>query len=157
MFRHVNVVGTIRVQAPKQEVVELLWNIKRIPDFDLKADRVDVRPVTEKTGMYSVWGHFAGIPWSREFEYFLNDDGFYLKEAHPGPEIAVQGGFLVQATGPNSCTVIHYELYFFAPWFVPLRPFIVAYLNWSVRVELQKIKRAALDGKPGGIAAAGNV
>jgi len=63
----------------------------------------------------------------------------------------VQGGFIVQATGEKECTVIHYEQYFFAPWFVPLRPLIVAYLNWSVRKELRKIQLAALNGKPGGV------
>lgn len=145
MFRHVNIVGAITIPLPKKDLVELLWNIKRIPEFDLKADRVDVRPETKTTGSYLVHGRFAGIPWSRNFLYFLNDDGFYLREAHPsGPEPAVQGGFMVQALGPNESTVIHYELYWFARRLVPLRPLIVAYLNWSVRVELKKIQRAAL-------------
>ena len=146
MFRHVNVVGAITIEVPKKELVELLWDIKRIPDFDLKADRVEVRPQTPTTGFYRVWGRFAGIPWSRDFQYFLNDDGFYLREAHPsGPEPAIHGGFMVQQVGPNQSTVIHYEQYWFARRLVPFRPFIVAYLNWSVRKELQKIKRAALD------------
>ena len=146
MFRHVNVVGTITIPLPKKELLELLWDIKRIPDFDLKADRVDVRPETEKSGSYAVWGRFAGISWSRDFLYFLNDDGFYLREAHPsGPEPAIQGGFMVQAIGPNESTVIHYEQYWFARRFVPFRPLIVAYLNWSIREELKKIKRAALE------------
>lgn len=145
MFRHVNVVGTISVPLPKKELVELLWDIKRIPEFDLKADYVDVRPETETTGFYAVRGRFAGISWSKDFQYFLNDDGFYLREAHPsGPEITIQGGFMVQAVEPNESIVIHYEQYFFARRFVPLRPLIVAYLNWSVREELNKIKRAAL-------------
>ncbi len=146
MFRHVNVVGAITIPVPKQELVELLWDIKRIPDFDLKADRVDVRPETETTGFYRVWGRFLGIGWSRDFQYFLNADGFYLREAHhSGPEPAIHGGFMVQAVGPDESTVIHYEQYWFARRLVPLRPFLVAYLNWSVRVELKKIKRAALD------------
>lgn len=150
MFRHVNVVGTITIPLPKKCLVELLSNIERIPEFDLKADRVEVKPVTETYGLYSVWGRFVGISWNRDFEYFLNDDGFYLREAHPsGPEPAVQGGFMVQAIGPNESTVIHYEQYWFARRLVPLRPFLVAYLNWSVRVELQKIKRAALEAYSG--------
>ena len=145
MFRHVNVVGTIAIDAPKSEVVDILRDIKRIPDFDLKADRVDVRPQTETTGLYRVWGRFAGVSWSRDFQYFLNDDGFYLKEVRPeGEEVAVQGGFIVQATGEGHCTVIHYEQYFFAPYFVPIRPLIVAYLNWSIRKELKRIEAAAL-------------
>ena len=52
---------------------------------------------------------------------------------------------MVQAVGPDESTVIHYEQYWFARRLVPLRPFIVAYLNWSVRKELKKIKRAALE------------
>ena len=146
MFRHVNVVGAITIPVPKRELVDLLWDIKRIPDFDLKADRVEVKPQTDTTGFYRVWGRFAGIPWSRDFQYFLNDDGFYLRESDPsGPEPAIHGGFMVQAVGPDESTVIHYEQYWFARRLVPLRPFIVAYLNWSVRKELKKIKRAALE------------
>ncbi len=146
MFRHVNIVGAITIPVPKQELVELLWDIRRIPDFDLKADRVEVSPQTETSGFYRVWGRFAGISWSRNFQYFLNNDGFYLREAHPsGPEPAIHGGFMVQAVGPDESTVIHYEQYWFARRLVPLRPFLVAYLNWSVRVELNKIKREALE------------
>lgn len=145
MFRHVNVVGTINIPVPKEELVRLLWNIKRIPEFDLKADQVEVRPETETSGFYAVKGRFAGISWGRDFQYFLNDDGFYLREAHPsGPEPAIHGGFMVQALSPNESILIHYELYWFARRLVPLRPLLVAYLNWSVREELKKIKRAAL-------------
>ena len=146
MFRHVNIVGTISIPVPKKELVEMLWDIERIPDFDLKADKVKVRPVDEKTGFYEVWGRFAGIPWNRGFQYFLNADGFYLREApHSGPEPAIHGGFMVQEIGPNESHVIHYELYWFARRLVPLRPLLVAYLNWSVREELKKIKREAIE------------
>src|SRR5215210_6797761 len=71
MFRHVNIVGSITIALPKQTLVEMLWNISRIPEFDLKADRVDVKPETEKTGAYEVWGRFLGISWNRPFLYFL--------------------------------------------------------------------------------------
>lgn len=150
MFRHVNVVATITIPLPKKLLVELLSDIKRIPEFDLKADRVEVKPKTETYGLYSVWGRFMGLAWNRDFEYFLNDDGFYLREAHPsGPEPAVAGGFIVQSLGPNESTVIHYEQYWFARRLVPLRPFLVAFLNWSLGVELQRIKRAALEAYGG--------
>ncbi|MEO8218161.1 MAG: hypothetical protein ABI718_13865 [Acidobacteriota bacterium] len=146
MFRHVNIVGAITVPVAKQRLVELLWDIGRIPEFDLKADRVEVTPKSETTGSYRVWGRFARIPWSRDFEYFLNADGFYLREANPsGPEPAIHGGFMVQEVGPEECTLIHYEQYWFARRLEPLRPFLVAYLNWSVRVELKKIRRAATE------------
>ena len=158
MFRHVNVVGAITIPLPKQELVEMLWDIKRIPDFDLKADRVEVRPETDKTGFYRVWGRFAGVGWSRDFQYFLNDDGFYLREAQPsGPEPAIHGGFMVQAVTASESTVIHYEQYWFARRLVPLRPFLVAYLNWSVREELKKIKRAALERHSAGAASTGGM
>ncbi len=146
MFRHVNVVGAITIPVPKKELVTLLWDIQRIPDFDLKADRVEVRPQTETTGFYRVWGRFAGISWSRDFEYFLNSDGFYLREKDfSGPEPAIHGGFMVQEVGPDESTLIHYEQYWFARRLVPLRPFLVAYLNWSVRKELKRIRVAALE------------
>jgi hypothetical protein len=145
MFRHVNIVGSISIPLPKRTLVEMLWNISRIPEFDLKADRVDVKPETDKTGAYEVWGRFLGISWNRPFLYFLNDDGFYLREANfSGPEPAIQGGFMVQEIGPTESTIIHYEQYWFARRLVPLRPLLVAYLNWSVRKELEILKSTAL-------------
>ena len=94
-----------------------------------------------------VRGHFAGLPWRREFAYFLNDDGFYSRDAdRSGTDVTVQGGFIVQSTGDDECTLIHYEVYNLSPWFVPLKPLIRAYLKWSMRKELRDIRTAVMHG-----------
>ena len=64
MFRHVNVVGTVSIPVPKKDLGALLWNIERIPEFDLKADHVVVSPETEGSGFYAVKARFAGIGFS---------------------------------------------------------------------------------------------
>ncbi|MGZ4780035.1 MAG: hypothetical protein ACXV5L_12615 [Thermoanaerobaculia bacterium] len=146
MFRDLSAVSTIRINAPKDAVLAVVWNIKGIETFEVKADHVNVLPIDERKGTYKVTGHFAGLPWRREFAYFLSDDGFYSRDAHlgPGPDITVQGGFIVQQTAEDECTLIHYEMYHLSPWFVPLKPLIAAYLKWSMRKELGDMKAAVM-------------
>ena len=144
MFRNLSAVSVITINAPKEAVLAVVWDIKNIEKFEVKADHVNVQPIDKRKGTYKVRGHFAGLPWRREFAYFLSDDGFYSRDAHPGPEITVQGGFIVQPTGEGECTLIHYEMYRLSPWFVPLKPFINAYLKWSIRKELGEMKAAVL-------------
>ena len=145
MLRQLSEVSTIAIHAPKSEILPVVNDIRSIERFEVKADRVNVQPIDGRKGTYKVRGHFAGVPWRREFAYFLNDDGFYSRDAHPsGPEVTVQGGFIVQATGDDECTLIHYEMYRLLPWLVPLKPLIRAYLKWSMRRELRDIRTAVM-------------
>lgn len=146
MFRQLSEVSTIAIRAPKSEIVSVVNDIRSIARFEVKADHVNVHPIDGRNGTYKVRGHFAGVPWRREFAYFLNDDGFYSRDAHPsGPDVTVQGGFIVQDTGEGACTLIHYEMYHLSPWFVPLKPLIRAYLKWSMRKELRDIRTAVME------------
>ena len=145
MFQQLAAVSTITIDAPKEAVLPIVWDIKGIEKFEVKADAVNVFPINNKDGTYKVTGHFAGLPWRREFAYFRSPDGFYSRDAHPsGPNVTVQGGFIVQATGAYESTIIHYEMYYLSAWFVPFKPFIAAYLKWSMRKELNDMKEAVL-------------
>ena len=143
MFRQISVVSTIEIEAPRSDVLSIIWDIKGIEKFEVKADRVEVSPLNPRKGTYKVHGRFAGVPWRREFAYFLNDDGFYSRDAHQTAEhVTVQGGFIVQELRPSRSVIIHYEMYYISPWFLPLRPVITAYLKWSMRKELRDIRDA---------------
>ncbi len=145
MLRQLSEVSTITIHAPKAAVLPVVHDIKSIERFEVKADHVNVEPIDGRKGTYKVRGHFAGVPWRREFAYFLNDDGFYSRDAHSsGTDVTVQGGFIVQATGDDECTLIHYEVYNLWPWLVPLKPLIRAYLKWSMRKELRDIRTAVV-------------
>ena len=146
MFRRLTAVSTIKIHAPRAAVLAVVQDIQGIERFEVKADQVDVHPIDAKKGTYQVRGHFAGLPWRREFSYFLNEDGFYSRDAHPStPEVTVQGGFIVQGTDAEESILIHYEMYYLSYWFVPLKPLIAAYLKWSMRRELRDIERAVAE------------
>jgi hypothetical protein len=148
MFRQISVVSTIEIEAPKSDVLEVIWDIKGIEKFEVKADRVEVSPLTPRKGTYKVRGRFAGVPWRREFAYFLNEDGFYSRDAHQTREhVTVQGGFIVQELRPLRSVLIHYELYYISLWFLPLRPLITSYLKWSMSKELRDIRDAVFSRK----------
>ena len=144
-MRQLAAVSTIRIEAPRDAVLRVIWDIQGIEKFEVKADAVNVFPIDNRKGTYKVRGRFAGMPWRREFAYFLNEDGFYSRDASKaGDDYTVQGGFIVQQTGPRESTLIHYEMYLLSPWFVPLKPLITAYLKWSMRKELQDIRNTVL-------------
>ncbi|HVT04422.1 MAG TPA: hypothetical protein VHL58_13725 [Thermoanaerobaculia bacterium] len=145
MFQQISAVSTIRISAPKKAVLSVVQDIQSIEKFEVKADRVELHPADSTRGTYNVVGHFAGLPWRREFAYFINEDGFYSRDARKsGKEYTVQGGFIVQEVAPHECVLIHYELYFVSRWFVPLRLFISTYLNWSMRRELREMRETIL-------------
>jgi len=141
MFKQISAVSTIRIDATKAEVLAAVWDIKSIEKFEVKADSVEVHPADERKGTYNVHGRFAGLPWRREFAYFLNEDGFYSRDARKsGAQYTVQGGFIVQPTSDRECTLIHYEMYYLSAWFLPVKPLISTYLKWSMRKELRDMK-----------------
>ena len=105
-----------------------------------------MHPETESKGTYWVRGHFAGIPWTKTFVYALNDKGFHSLEANPPPGgERISGGFIVEPMGESACQVIHYEDYKLSWWMLPLKPFIVWYLRWSMRQEMRDVRALVLE------------
>ncbi len=146
MIRDISTVSTIMVPCHKEDALAVIWEIKNIEKCEVKADVVNVTKETEKTGTYKVRGHFAGIPWRNQFSYELNDKGFHSVETNPpGPRPRIQGGFIVDVTGEKACKITHYEQYELPRWLVPMKPFIVAYLKWSMRKELRDLRDFILE------------
>jgi len=143
MSGHICVVTTLHLNRSKAEVLPFIWDIKNIEYCEVKADDVQVNRETERTGTYTIHGHFARfIPWTRKFKYELHDRGFHSKEAgFPPSELDIQGGFFVEATSEQECEIIHYEQYTLPLKFRLLQPFIVIYLKWSQLKEMADLKR----------------
>jgi hypothetical protein len=137
----ITAVRAIEVACRKEDALAVVWEIKNIEKSEVKADLVIVNKETEKKGTYNVRGHFAGIPWHNTFSYELNEKGFHSVEAYPPASGSrIQGGFIVEETGENSCNIIHYEQYVIPLWLVPLKPFIQMYLLWSMKKELRDVR-----------------
>jgi hypothetical protein len=146
MLKHVTSVTTLRIPRSKAEVLPFVWEIKNIEYVEVKADSVEVRKETAKTGTYTVKGRFARfIPWQRTFQYELHDRGFHSHEAQtPRSILNIQGGFFVEATDEEECEVIHYEQYTLPPQFWILKPWIVLYLKLSQIKEMNDLKKMIL-------------
>jgi hypothetical protein len=126
---------------PRDETLTAIWQIKNIERTEVKADAVDVSPISPSSGTYKVTGRFAGVPWNGEFAYELNDGGFHSRNANvPPSEATIEGGFVVTPTA-DGCTVIHYEQYVLARPLRPLKFLIRAYLRWTMRRELRDLER----------------
>lgn len=145
MLRDVSCVSAITAPCRAEDARAAVQNIKNIEITEVKADAVDVAPETDRRGTYTVRGHFAGIPWHGKFTYELNDRGFHSVETNaPASGPRVQGGFIVEPEGERACTITHYEQYVLPAWLIPLKPLIVAYLNWSMRKELRDLRALLL-------------
>lgn len=143
MFRHICSVTTLRLPVAKAIALPFVWDIQNIEYTEVKADKVQVVKETEKTGTYTVKGHFMHfIPWTRCFSYELHDRGFHSKEAAiPPSSLNIQGGFFVEATGEEECEIIHYEQYTLPLRFLMLKPVIELYLKWSQVREMNDLKK----------------
>jgi hypothetical protein len=140
MSRRITVVVAREMPYPRDETLTAIWQIKNIECTEVKADAVDVSPISPRSGTYKVRGRFAGVPWNGEFAYELNDGGFHSRNANvPPSEATIEGGFVVTPTA-DGCTVIHYEQYVLPPLLRPLKLVIRAYLRWSMRRELRDLE-----------------
>ena len=146
MFKHICTVTTLRLPLQKAEVLPFIWDIQNIEYCEVKADKVQVVKETEKSGTYSVKGHFMRfIPWTRQFRYELHDRGFHSQEAtKPPSSLNIQGGFFVEATGEQECEIFHYEQYTLLPQFFISKPVIFLYLKWSQKREMHDLKKLIL-------------
>lgn len=141
MLKNIFAARTLELDCPQDYALNFIWDIKNVEYTEVKADDVQVTKETEHTGIYTVRGHFAGIPWSRKFTYVLYDKGFHSREAElPVSPYNIEGGFMVEELGPNRVRIIHYEQYTLPLYFVPLKPLIVAYLKWSQWKEMSDMK-----------------
>ena len=148
MLHDIYVSCTIDLDCSKAQALPFIWDIKNIEYCEVKADKVEVTKETAYTGTYTVVGHFAGkkgffagIPWKRKFSYQLHEKGFHSKEAQQPPSsFDIQGGFEVEELSDHSCQIMHYEQYKLPLKFLILKPFIVLYLKWSQRQEMQDLK-----------------
>jgi hypothetical protein len=146
MFKHICSVTTLRLPLEKAQVLPFIWDIQNIEYCEVKADKVRVVKETEKSGTYTVKGHFMHfIPWTRQFRYELHDRGFHSQEAaQPPSSLNIQGGFFVETTGRNECEIFHYEQYTLPPQFFVLKPVIFLYLKWSQKREMNDLKKLIL-------------
>ena len=145
MLRNIAAIRLIDIACRQEYALAVIQEIKNIEKTEVKADAVEVFPQNERRGTYKVHGHFAGIPWHNEFSYILNEQGFHSFEAHPPPSGSrISGGFVAIATGEQSCTILHYEQYVLPRWGVPLKPFIVWYLQRSMKKELRDLQAIIL-------------
>lgn len=144
-------VRTAELRCPRETALAAIWEIKNIERTEVKADAVDVSPLSEGHGTYAVRGRFAGLPWQGEFAYELNGTGFHSRNSNvPPSEATIEGGFVVTPTA-DGCTVIHYEQYVIPPWLTPLKPLIRAYLQWSMRRELADLRDLIEQGRSAGV------
>ena len=133
---------------PAERARAAVQNIKGIEDTEVKADRVEVFPDSEREGTYAVVGRFAGMPWRSRFAYRLHEAGFHShKVAGETPRSwEISGGFVVADVDARTCLVIHYEDYGLPRYLVPLKPLIGRYLAWSMRVELRALREVVANG-----------
>ena len=140
MARRITVVSAREIPHPRDVVTAAIRDIQNIEVTERKADWVEVHPQTPTDGTYSVRGHFAGVPWTGEFAYELNDAGFHSRTAGvPRESAKVEGGFVVTPLA-DGCTVIHYEQYVLAGWLAPFAPLVRGYLRWTMRGELRDLE-----------------
>jgi hypothetical protein len=140
MSRRLTSVRAAELRCPREVALAAIWEIRNIERTEVKADAVEVSPLSNDHGTYAVRGRFAGVPWRGEFAYELNDAGFHSRNNDVPPnEATIEGGFVVTPTA-DGCTVIHYEQYVIPPWLTPLKPLIRAYLQWSMRRELADLR-----------------
>ncbi|MCI0694246.1 hypothetical protein L0337_19845 [candidate division KSB1 bacterium] len=139
MLHRISATDCIVLDLPAEKALAVLWDIKSLELYEPKVDSAQVRPETERKGIYSAKGHFAGIPWRGEFSYELNDHGFHSEMIRGPMRIEVNGGFIVNSEGPDSCLITHYEHYRFPYWISPLTLLARPYLHWAMRKELREL------------------
>jgi hypothetical protein len=154
MQSEVAVTELIEIPCRQDEALAIIRDIQTIERTEVKVDTVQVIPQTEHTGTYKARGSFAGVRWRNEFAYVLHDMGFHSVEAYPPPSgVRIKGGFVVVATGPRSCLVLHYEQYVVSGWAMLVKPFIAWYLHWSMRKELRDVSTLVLARSSGAVTA----
>jgi polyketide cyclase/dehydrase/lipid transport protein len=147
--RSVGAMARITIPCPPDQAVRVVQDLKGIEKTELKADRVDVEPASDEHGTYAVTGHFAGAPWRSRFAYRLHAAGFHSHkvDGERPHSWGISGGFVVAPLGTARCMVLHYEDYELPPYLLPLKPAILAYLRWSMRSELARL-REIIEGAP---------
>lgn len=150
----VAVTQTVALPVPKAAALAALWNIQNIARFEPKAETVRVNLQGHRSGTFSIRGHIAGLPWSSEFRYRLNERGFHSEELHTHRSgLRVSGGFRVYEWGATDCCVVHYEHYALPVWAVPFKPVIGWYVRRSMKQELVNLSRLITDSSDAGRAA----
>jgi hypothetical protein len=140
MRTEVAVTELVEVACPQEDALALIQNIQTIEQTEVKVDRVQVIPHSERTGTYKAGGSFAFVPWRNEFAYTIHETGFHSVEAFPPPSGArIKGGFAVVPTGAMSCLILHYEQYLLSGWAIVMKPLVAWYLHWSMKKELRDI------------------
>ncbi len=141
-INRINAIRKITLACSQQKALPFIWDIKNIEFCEVKADKVQVKKESDRSGTYIVEGHFARyIPWTRKFSYQLHPKGFHSTEAmKPVSVFDIQGGFIVEVRGEEECEIIHYEQYRLPLHFLPLKPLIYLYLKWSQGKELKDLK-----------------
>jgi hypothetical protein len=140
--RSVGAVARIVVPCSPQRALAAVHDIKAIERTEVKADRVDVFPEDDEQGSYAVTGRFAGVPWHSRFAYRLLPTGFHSRklDGERPRSWEISGGFVVAPLTPGECVVLHYEDYGLPRYLAPLKPLILAYLRWSMRAELRRLR-----------------
>jgi hypothetical protein len=140
--RRVGAVARIAVPCPPERALAAVQDLKGIEPTEVKADRVEVFPEDDARGTYAVEGRFAGVPWRSRFAYRLLPTGFHSHklDAERPRSWTISGGFVVAGLTPGQCLVLHYEDYGLPRYLAPLKPLILAYLRWSMRAELRRLR-----------------
>jgi hypothetical protein len=147
--RRVGAVARIAVPCPPERALAAVQDIKGIERTELKADRVEVFPVDGDHGTYAVEGRFAGVPWRSRFAYRLLPTGFHSHkvDGERPRSWEISGGFVVAALTRGECVVLHYEDYGVPGYLAPLKPLLFAYLRWSMRAELRRLRDIILTAR----------
>lgn len=140
--RSVGAVARITVPCTAERAVDAVQDIKAIELTELKAEHVVVEPTSDDRGTYAVTGRFAGARWRSRFVYRLHSAGFHSHklEGEKPHSWGISGGFVVAPLGGERCMVMHYEDYELPGYLIPLKPAILAYLRWSMREELRRLR-----------------
>jgi hypothetical protein len=141
----------ITVPCTAEQAVDAVQDIKAIELTELKAEQVVVEPTGDDRGTYAVTGRFAGARWRSRFAYRLHSAGFHSHkvEGEKPHSWGISGGFVVAPLGGERCMVVHYEDYELPGYLIPLKPAILAYLRWSMREELRRLRAIIVASQPG--------
>jgi len=134
-------VGQLRVAAPAEAALAVLWDIRSIASYEPKVRSATVSPSGARNGTFFARGSFTGLPWSGTFTYQLTRSGFYSRMKPGALGLQVQGGFFVASASACQCVITHYERYECPCWLSPLTVPARSYLRRAIKEELDALAR----------------
>lgn len=139
--KEVVVVRRIHAACSEVNALAFLQDLRNVAIYEPKVDTATVTP-GDRTGLYTVQGHFAGLPYTSRFEYMLTDRGFRSHRLPDGlPSLDVNGAFVVKPDRSGGVEIIHVERYRLPLAMAPLKGILRRYVGRTMERELQTVRR----------------